>query len=46
MKGNNGKNNFYRTLNLRAEDKQALNHYTELKKEMDKDNDKEEEGNE
>ena len=35
----NGKNKFYRTLNLRKQDKQALNHYTELKTEMEKDTD-------
>jgi len=42
----NGKNNFYRTLNLRVEDKQALKFYTELKKVIEKDDDKEKEENE
>lgn len=33
----NGKNKFYRTLNLDKKEKQALKFYTEIKKEMDKD---------
>jgi len=33
----NGKDRFYRTLNLNKEDKKALKFYTELKKEVEKD---------
>ena len=32
---NDGKNRFYKTLNLRKEDKQALKFYTKLKKDID-----------
>lgn len=35
MRGD-GKNKFYRTLNLRNEDKQALKFYKTLKKEIEK----------
>jgi hypothetical protein len=35
------KNNFYRTLNLRKEDKEALKVYTEIKKQIEKSDKKE-----
>lgn len=37
----NGKDKFYRTLNLNKEDKQALKFYTKLKREVEKENEEE-----